>query len=172
MRYRHKRAVAVVAAVVAGASLLVARSFRRGRARFLPVRGTVRRVVDGDSFHLTNGAVVRMLELDAPEMTGPNSRLARRSRDALVELIEGKVIRLEPGPRERDRYGRFLAYVFVQGGRGEILVNAEIVRRGLARARLWGAPAERWGEILAAEKDARAAERGMWAEAGSGEREP
>ncbi|MHC4502596.1 MAG: thermonuclease family protein [Planctomycetota bacterium] len=172
MRHKHKRAVAVVAAVVAGASLLVARSLRRGRPRFLPVRGTVRRVVDGDSFHLTNCAEVRMLELDAPEMTGPDPRLARRSRDALVELIEGKVVRLEPGPRERDRYGRFLAYVLVQGGDGEVLVNAEIVRRGLARARLWGAPAERWKEVLAAEKDARAAGRGMWAKAGPGGPKP
>ena len=166
MRHRHKRAVVVVAAVVGGASLLVARSFRPERARFLPVRGTVRRVVDGDSFHLANCAEVRMLELDAPEMTGPDSRLARRSRDALVKLIERKVIRLEPGPRERDRYGRFLAYVFARDGDGEIFVNAEIVRRGFARARLWGAPGERWDEILAAEKDSRAARRGMWAEAG------
>lgn len=133
-----------------------------------PTRGTVRRVVDGDSFHLTNYAEIRMLELDAPEMRGANVELAKRSREALVKLIGWKVIRLEPGPRERDRYGRFLAYVFVadQNRRGdaeaELFVNAEIVRLGLARARTWGAPGARWNEILVAGKEAREARRGMW----------
>ncbi len=181
MRRRHKRAITVAAAVIAGASLLVARSFRARRPTVFPTRGTVRRVVDGDSFYLTNGAGVRMLEIDAPEMRGETAGLARKARQALHELIDWKAIRLEQGRRVRDKYGRFLAYVFVErsGGSGgprdsgddevrEIFVNAEIVRLGLARARTWGAACRRFEEILAAEKEAREAMRGMWA-ATSGE---
>lgn len=168
MRLRQKRSILVVVVCIAGAAFLLARSFRRARPVIFPTRGTVRRVVDGDSFHLTNYAEVRMLELDAPEMRGANPELARRSREALIELIGWKVVRLEPGPRTRDRYGRFLAYVFVddddRAGEDmrETFVNAEIVRQGLARSRTWGPPGARWDDILAAEKEAREARRGMW----------
>ncbi len=177
MRRRRRKAVAVVAAIIAGVSLLVARSFRTRRPTVFPTRGTVRRVVDGDSFYLTNGADVRMLEIDAPEMGGDTAEPARKARQALHELIDWKAIRLEPGRRTRDKYGRFLAYVFVvrSGGAGssrdsgddevrEIFVNAEIVRLGLARARTWGPACRRFDEILAAEQEARESRRGMWAE--------
>ena len=157
--------MAVVAAVVAAAGVLLARSFTRERWSVFPSRGTVGRVVDGDSFRLTNYAEVRMLELDAPEMTGAAVALARRSREELTRLIGGRTVRLERGPRATDRYGRFLAYVFVDDGTGKALfVNAEMVRMGLARARTWGPPGERWQEIVEAERAARAARRGMWAD--------
>ena len=42
----------------------------------------------------------------------------------------GKTVRLELDVRERDRYQRLLAYVYV----GDLMVNAELVRLGYAHA--------------------------------------
>lgn len=161
---RQRRAVAVVVAMTAAAAVLVARSRARSGRGWFVTRGTVRRVSDGDSFTLTNGSRVRLLEIDAPEMTGENADVARQSLAALVGMIGGKVVRLQPGPRMRDKYDRLLAYVLVEGepGAAEIFVNAEIVRAGLARAKIWGKPGAKWDAVLAAEAEARGAGRGMW----------
>ena len=162
---RQRRAVAVVVAMTAAAAILVARSRGRYRPGYFVTRGTVRRVTDGDSFTLTNGERVRLLEIDAPEMTGERAELARDSLAALVRMIGGKVVRLERGPRIRDKYDRLLAYVFVEAepGAPDVFVNAEVVREGLARARIWGGAGARWDAVLAAERDARSGLRGMWA---------
>jgi len=162
---RQRRAVAVVAAMAAAAAVLVVRSGMEPRRPWSVTRGTVRRVADGDSFALTNGERVRLLEIDAPEMAGAQAGPARQSLDELVRLIGGKVVRLEPGPRARDKYDRMLAYVFVESepGAAEVFVNAEIARLGLARARIWDKPGARWDAVLAAESEAREASRGLWA---------
>jgi len=161
---RQRRAVAVVAAMVAAAAVVVARSRARQRGGWFVTSGTVRRVSDGDSFTLSSGERVRLIEIDAPEMAGERAGLASRSRAALVSLIGGKVVRLEPGPRLRDKYDRALAYVFVEAkpGAAEVFVNAEVVRLGLARAKTWGPAGVRWDAVLAAETDAREGQRGMW----------
>jgi endonuclease YncB( thermonuclease family) len=176
LRGRGRRAAFVALAVAAGALLLVVRSVGRGRApAFCPSRGTVRRVVDGDTFDLTNGARVRLLDVDAPEFGGEREDVAMRAADALRRMIEGRPVRMEPGPRLRDAHGRWLLYVFVEeeakGGHPAarssdedgILANAELVRRGLARAKGFGDPGARFAELLDAEREAREAGRGMWA---------
>ncbi|MHC5057793.1 MAG: thermonuclease family protein [Planctomycetota bacterium] len=165
---RQRRAVAVVVAMAAAAAVVVARSRSRSRGGWFVTRGKVRRVSDGDSFTLANGERVRLLEIDAPEIAGEQAGFAQQSLAALVKLVGGKVVRLEPGPRLRDKYDRMLAYVFVEGepGAADVFVNAEIVRAGLARARIWGKPGSRWDAVLAAESEAREAGRGMWAAPG------
>ena len=83
---------------------------------------------------------------------------------------------LEYGPRVKDRYGRFLAYVFVAGtDRGDgtgseagdekaepVFVNLELVKRGLARAYVGGGHGARYDDSLAAELEASTARRGIW----------
>ena len=98
-------------------------------------------------------------------MGGGQGDFAKQSLAALVKFIGGKVVRLEPGPRARDKYDRMLAYVFVEAepGAAELFVNAELVRAGLARAKIWEGPGKRWDAVLAAEAEAREAGRGMWA---------
>ena len=114
------------------------------------------------------GITDAQVEIDAPEIGGEQADLAKASLEALVRLMGGKTVRLEPGPRLRDKYDRMLAYVFVEGepGAADVFVNAEVVRAGLARARVWGEPGARWDDVLAAEAEAREAGRGMWAAPG------
>lgn len=118
---------------------------------------TVLQVLDGDTCQLDDGRHVRYLGIDAPEKDDPNSEDATRANN---QLVGGKNVRLEIGKPDRDRDGRLLAYVFV----GTNFVNAELVRLGHAWVRR---PVMRKynAALLKAQEEARAAGRGMWANA-------
>lgn len=128
----------------------------------------VLRVIDGDTVDLQDGRRIRLIGIDTPEMgyspraqvEGVNDPFAEEARAFLRELAEGRTVRLEFGPEPEDRYGRTLAYLFLQDGAH---LNAELLRRGYARAyRRFQHP--RLDEFLTLEEEARQAERGLWAE--------
>lgn len=83
---------------------------------------------------------------------GPRaSRFAHRT-------VEHRRVRLVIGVERRDAYGRLLAYVYL----GPLFVNAELVRRGLART-LEIAPNTRFASrFRRLELAAARAGRGLW----------
>ena len=93
--------------------------------------GHVLRIVDGDTIELYDGETVRLLGIDTPEMGFPFSMEAKLFT---MELLSRQDVRLELDVQERDVYGRLLAHVYVYDEVEEtwILVNAELVRAGLA----------------------------------------
>jgi endonuclease YncB( thermonuclease family) len=122
-------------------------------------------VIDGDTIRvLINGVdhTVRYIGIDAPETEDPAEPVQRMSREATEanrDLVEGKTVLLEKDVSETDRYGRLLRYVFV----GDTFVNHELVRLGFAEAKAYP-PDTRYRDLLAgAEREARAASRGVWA---------
>jgi micrococcal nuclease len=136
----------------------------------------VERVTDGDTLVLAGGARVRLIGVDAPE-----TRFSPRSdgedqpfaRDALVfaeQAIEGRQVRLQFDKERTDKYGRFLAYIWYldrESGE-ELLLNEELIRAGLARALLRYPYSESMKRrFRSAQADAKAAQRGVWAGAGS-----
>ncbi len=115
--------------VAAAAIVVLVLAFRLaediGHEAQVPQRFTVLRVLDGDTFELVGGDRVRMLTIDTPER---GQRFYDSARAVLEGLVLGQPVRLEfAGPR-RDRYGRLLAYIYVD----TLLVNAVPVRQGLA----------------------------------------
>lgn len=84
-------------------------------------------VVDGDTFRLDNDETVRLIGINTPESGQP---YYQEATNVLRDLVLDKVVRLERDISERDRYGRLLAYVYV----GDVLVNRELVVKGLAKA--------------------------------------
>jgi micrococcal nuclease len=130
-----------------------------------PVTARVARVIDGDTIVLAGGEHVRYIGIDAPE-TDPQEPLAGEATTVNRDLVEGKIVRLEVDTSETDRYGRLLRYVWVD----DVMVNLELVRRGLAEAKAYP-PDTRYQALLeAAETEARQAGRGMWGEEGDGEK--
>lgn len=91
----------------------------------------VARVVDGDTFELTNGDTVRPIGIDSCEDTGADATPG--GADATSEAVRllqaesgGRVVLLrEPAAPNRDRYGRLLRYVELDDGRdfGEVMVQ-------------------------------------------------
>jgi micrococcal nuclease len=118
----------------------------------------VRRVIDGDTLVCEPGERVRLLLVDAPEIGQADFGL--RARLALEELAPaGATLRLELDVRERDRYGRVLAYLHAADG---TFINRELVRRGYAVVAVFP-PNVRHVELLRAAADsARAERRGLW----------
>jgi hypothetical protein len=94
---------------------------------------------------------VRLSEIDAPELAQP---YGKTSRLALVAMLDGRVARLVGV--DRDRYGRSVADVYVDGAS----INALMVRRGHAWAYTQYA---RSLEIIERENEARAEGAGLWA---------
>jgi micrococcal nuclease len=119
-------------------------------------------VIDGDTLVLAGGQRVRVLGIDAPELEKdgrPAEFLAHRAKAMLSELTQGKVLRLEYDQLRYDHYGRLLAYLFLPDGS---LVNAEMVRAGMAHV-YFHAPNLRHREsLLAAQREAMEARRGLW----------
>jgi micrococcal nuclease len=85
-------------------------------------------IIDGDTFRLANGDTVRLIGIDAPELSQPGGVL---SREYLAHLILGNPITLERGHEDRDKYNRLLRFVYT----GNVCINEEMIRQGYAEAR-------------------------------------
>ena len=129
------------------------------------LEGTVEQVVDGDTIHVRLGArveKVRYVGINTPEVHHPTKGEEPGGREAAQvnrRLVEGKRVRLELDVRERDRYGRLLAYVWV----GDVMVNAELVRLGYAQVMTIPPNVRHQELLLKLQREAREAGRGLWA---------
>ncbi|MHC4605552.1 MAG: thermonuclease family protein [Planctomycetota bacterium] len=121
------------------------------------LEGFVEKAVDGDTVWLSNGESVRYIGIDAPERDEP---FYREAKDLNARLVEGKRVVLKTDGEARDAYGRLLANVSLTDG-GD-LINVEIVRRGLAYAYIHVPNDSHARAVIAAQKEARAAKRGLW----------
>lgn len=117
-------------------------------------------VNDGDTLTLTDGAKVRLVQIDAPELE--TDCYGRDALHALIALApRGTHVTLVPDPRldDHDAYGRLLRYVVVRGEN----VNVELVREGAASPYFFrGERGRHADELLDAVDEARAAHRGFW----------
>lgn len=89
----------------------------------------VTKVIDGDTVVVEGGYHVRLLGMDADERGYPCYTPAKKK---LEELVLNKKVLLEPGREDRDMYGRYLRYLFLNGTN----INLEMVKQGYAVARL------------------------------------
>lgn len=67
-------------------------------------------VIDGDTFVLDTGQTVRLIGINAPERGQKNFDIAR---SILAGLLDGKKIYLEYDRYQDDKYGRILAWVWI-----------------------------------------------------------
>ncbi len=132
--------------------------------RAQPGSTVVTRVYDGDTIRLSDGREIRYIGIDTPETGG--KRPAEFGGDAATELNErlvaGKDVRLEFDRELVDRYGRTLAYVFVE----DTLVNREMVLSGTALAVPYPPNLKYQDELAGAMDEARRQRRGLWADTG------
>jgi len=130
--------------------------------------GVVAQVIDGDTVILEQGLEVRLVGIQAPKLAlgragFDQQPLGPEAKAVLEAMILGKRVRLSFGGLQIDRYGRALAHLFVDGAAGEIWVQGEMVRQGLARVYSFQDNRALVGDLLALEVQARAAKRGIWA---------
>lgn len=116
----------------------------------------VAEVIDGDTFRTETGSSVRLLGINAPEISDPGGDIAKH---ALAWMIMGKELRMKRDRTDKDDYGRLLRYVFVGG----VNVNAEMVRLGYAEVRFFPPDTLYMGEMRELEKVAIRNQHGLWA---------
>ncbi|MDP8957086.1 MAG: thermonuclease family protein [Actinomycetota bacterium] len=124
----------------------------------------VAKVTDGDTIRvLYRGREerVRLIGVDTPEVPwygGPDECFGVEAANYAKRRLEGQVVRLVSGVERRDRYGRLLAYVYLD----EELFNLTLVRLGFATADPFP-PNTRLAALFAqAQGRARAAGKGLW----------
>lgn len=159
---------------------------------------TVTRCIDGDTLQLSNGEKVRLIGVDTPESKN-NAKTRRdakrterdiktiteqgkRAKEFTRQLVEGKQVRLEFDVRQRDKYGRLLAYVYVVSdipnvvlpnkriGHYDVLgekyyeefLNATLVWSGYAQVMTVPPNVKHQELFLKLEQEAREDKRGLW----------
>ena len=123
----------------------------------------LRATESGDVLPSTAQVTARLLEVDTPETVKPNSPVEcfgpEASEFTKRLLAPGTRVLVAPDEERRDRFGRYLLYVWTADGK---FVNEELVRTGHARTALYP-PNDRYIERLrAVEREAKAAKRGLW----------
>jgi micrococcal nuclease len=120
----------------------------------------VAHVRDGDTVELAGGEVVRLVQIDTPELA-ERECYAREARAELRRLLPVRTpvrVASDDALDRLDRFGRRLAYVFRRA------LNVEtMVARGAASVWFFdGRQGPYAGELLAAARRARAAGVGLW----------
>jgi micrococcal nuclease len=124
-------------------------------------RAKVAAVLDGDTIVISGGEKVRYAGLNTPESRHPDKLpeyCGQEAFEANRRLVAGKTVRLEYGEQHRDKYGRLLAYVYVDG----LFVNAELIRQGYAQVSTYKDNQRHHTEFERLQQHAIAARRGMW----------
>lgn len=129
--------------------------------------GRVVAVSDGDTVDLDTGLTVRLVGIQAPKL--PLGRegfqawpLGDEAKEKIEELVMGKTVTLHYGGETRDRHGRALAHLTVEGEDGPIWVQAEMLRSGLARVYSFPDNRSCLDVLLTAEAQGRAERLGIW----------
>jgi micrococcal nuclease len=134
-------------------------------------------VVDGDTVHVdipdpsakrnADRTKIRLRGIDAPEVahgSRPATYFGPEARDWLRGRLNGRRVRVELDlDREsRDRYGRLLAFLWVQRSDEQVLVNEQIAAAGYAyyNPRY---PCRYSERIRSAQQLARSTRQGLWA---------
>jgi endonuclease YncB( thermonuclease family) len=121
-------------------------------------------VVDGDTVDLTNGAKVRLVQIDTPEVYFGAECYGPRASAIVKRLLPyGTKVRLAPDPATDrvDRYGRLLRYMI--RARDGLNVNVYLVRIGAAAPYFYDGQRGRYAALLdRLARRARARHLGLW----------
>ncbi len=145
-------------------SLILIFTFLYSEEEFL-----VKEVVDGDTVKLTNGEIVRYLGIDTSELRWYKGGswiyhpqpFANEAKNYNISLVEGKKVKLEYDVEKKDKFKRFLAYVYVDN----LLVNAEILKQGYAFLDIRVPNVKHSKELAEAYQQAKKERIGLWKEA-------
>jgi micrococcal nuclease len=155
--------------------------YYRGKLDFtlpLPNRyDYVTRVIDGDTIELRKIGRVRLLGIDTPESrinpklerdakrTGKDInaiiKMGKKATEVTRSLVVGKKVRVEFDVEKKDKYGRWLAYIYLPDGK---MLNAELIREGYAQVYTFPPNVKYVDRFLELQRKAREEKKGFWKE--------
>ncbi|NCQ19755.1 MAG: hypothetical protein GW805_15685 [Ignavibacteria bacterium] len=141
----------------------------------------VARVIDGDTFVLSDSQRVRILGIDCPEIAKsgkPAQPFGEEAKQKTKSLIEGKTIKLTFEPAVQlspftkggntkgvyDMFGRLLAHVWLVGSNNKdsLFIQAELIKAGLAKVRYYSKQKRYYGIFKNLQRTAKKNKVGMW----------
>ena len=101
------------------------------------IKSKVSRVIDGDTFVLTDSLHVRMLGINTPEVAHlgkPAQPFGDSAAHFARSLLNGQKVKLTFDGKTYGIFGRLLAYVWLLNSKGKdsLFVQAELLKAGLA----------------------------------------
>ncbi|UHA74445.1 thermonuclease family protein [Paenibacillus sp. 481] len=145
------------------ASPITATTIKQDNAK--RIKATVTDVVDGDTIEIEmDGKTekVRLLLVDTPETKHPHKPVQPFGPEAsnyAKKQLQDRDVEVEIDVSARDKYGRLLAYIWVDGK----LFNEELLREGLARVAYVYPPNVKYvDQFREVQAEAHKAERGIW----------
>lgn len=142
------------------------------------VKATVDRVVDGDTvivniesppIVLNSQERVRLIGVDTPETVHPTKQVELFGKEASTfakRTLEDQTIFLAFDWDLRDKYGRVLAYIYLNNG---LCYNALLIQNGYGFAYL-NYPFQFMDEFSSYQKEAQRFSKGLWADSGDSSR--
>ncbi|MCR4328125.1 MAG: thermonuclease family protein [Patescibacteria group bacterium] len=127
------------------------------------------KVVDGDTFSVDRDGVVqtiRLIGLDTPETVHPSKPVecfGQEASNKAKQILSGQRVKLEQDPTqgELDKYGRILAYAYLENGS---LFNKMMIEDGYGFEYTYTIPYKYQTEFQYAENRARILKNGLWAD--------
>jgi len=121
----------------------------------------VERVIDGDTFMITGDEPVRLIGVDAPEARkGASAEPYGKEASAFTSvMLEGMQVKLLFDVKQRDQYGRLLAYVYLEDGK---FFNELLVREGYALVYTVPPNVAKVETLLEAQQHAMKHKLGLW----------
>lgn len=123
----------------------------------------VKKIYDGDTIQLRNGKKIRFLGINTPEVEGRYKTSQRGGKEAkqwLSTSLKNSRVRLEGDVEKKDKYGRWLAYVFTEKG---VHINLQLIKKGLASVTIHPPNLKYTKDLLAAQELAEKKQLGIWA---------
>jgi len=124
------------------------------------------RVIDGDTIQVCcvfgDRVKVRYIGVDTPETHHPMRGVepyGMEAAEAYRKLVDGNTVRMEFDVQQFDKYGRILAYIYLEDGR---FVNAWLVEHGFAQVMTVPPNVKHQELFLKLQREAREAGRGLW----------
>lgn len=132
---------------------------------------TVARIVDGDTFELTDGRKVRLIGVNTPESTTRHEQYGKEASNYTSSKLAGKTVWLQKDVSETDRYGRLLRIVWLQiptddMNESEIrtkMFNADLVLNGYAEPSTYPPDVKYSDYFVKFAREAREQNKGLWA---------
>ena len=123
------------------------------------------RVVDGDTFIIDYKGKeerVRLIGIDTPESVHPNesknTEEGIKTSNYTKERLEGKMVKIELDVQQRDKYGRILAYAYLD----DKMYNKELLELGYAKLATYPPNVKYVEEFTKIQEKARENKVGLW----------
>ncbi|BCJ85894.1 thermonuclease family protein [Effusibacillus dendaii] len=131
---------------------------------------TVKHVVDGDTVESESGEKIRLIGVNTPETVKPNSSVqpyGKAASDFTKSQLQGKKVFIEQDVQPKDKYGRTLAYLYLQEPKTEqeieqYMFNAILLKEGYAQL-MTIPPNVKYADLFVKlQRQARESNKGLW----------